>query len=126
MAPLSDNLKVPVVGDPSDTRATTKRPGEPWKYIFGSQPTSAEYGNTMAAYALNELDMIKFAVIYNKGNAWASQIAGAFVSYAMAHGGEIVAQETFNWGDTDFRAQLTNIKNSRPEAVFVPEYLMEA
>lgn len=125
LAPLTEQMKVPIVGEPSDTRATTKRPGEPWTYMFASQPTCEEYGNSMASYAMKKLGMKKFGVIYNKGNAWASLIAGSFASYVIAHGGEIV-QETFNWGDTDFRAQLTNIKNRQPDGVFVPEYLMQA
>ncbi|HAW71086.1 MAG TPA: hypothetical protein DHD79_07400 [Firmicutes bacterium] len=126
LAPITETMKVPIVGEASDTRATSQRPGKPWTYMFASQPTCEDYGATMAAYAMNELKMKKFAVIYNKGNAWASQIAGAFVSYVIANGGDMVAQETFNWTDTDFRAQLTNIKNRTPEGLFVPEYLMQA
>lgn len=126
LAPIAEQMKVPIVGEPSDTRATSRRPGQPWTYIFASQPTCEEYGGTMAAFALKKLNMKKFGVIYNKGNAWAAQIAGAFASYAMANGGEVVAQETFNWTDTDFRAQLTNIKRREPDGLFVPEYLMQA
>lgn len=37
-------------------------------------------------------------------------------------GGEIVANETFGKGDTDFRGQLTKLKKVRREGVYIPAY----
>jgi branched-chain amino acid transport system substrate-binding protein len=37
-------------------------------------------------------------------------------------GGEIVADESYNKGAVDFRAQLTSIKAKGPQAIFVPGY----
>lgn len=126
LAPIADQRGVAIVGEPSDQRATTRSPGTPWEYVFASQPTCVDYGETMASYAIYELGLTRFAVINNKGNAWADEIAEAFVKYVGDHGAEIVAREAFNWGDTDFRSQLSNIQRTQPEALFVPEYLQEA
>ena len=126
LAPIAEELKVPIVGEPSDERATTKSPGEPWGFVFASQPTCKEYGYTMAGYAIKELGLKKFGVIYNKANAWGAMIAEAFMNYAKDHGAEIVSEQTFLWGDTDFRAQLTKIKDTQPDALVVPEYLQQA
>jgi branched-chain amino acid transport system substrate-binding protein len=41
-------------------------------------------------------------------------------------GGDIVSNESYSGGDTDFRAQLTSIKNANPEAVFIPGYYNDA
>jgi len=37
-------------------------------------------------------------------------------------GGQITAELDFNGGDKDFKAQLTAVKGSNPDAVFVPGY----
>ncbi|HEY0094607.1 MAG TPA: ABC transporter substrate-binding protein, partial [Archangium sp.] len=37
-------------------------------------------------------------------------------------GGKVTAVESYSQGDTDFRAQLTSIKNTRPDAIYVPGY----
>ena len=37
-------------------------------------------------------------------------------------GGEITAIETYQAGDQDFSAQLTTIRSSEPDVVFVPGY----
>ena len=65
--------------------------------------------------------------------------AGAFVtavdtaSYAHVFaktftglGGEIVASQKYGGGDKDFRAQLTAIRATRAEAIFLPGYYVEA
>jgi branched-chain amino acid transport system substrate-binding protein len=41
-------------------------------------------------------------------------------------GGNIVADESYSEGDTDFSAQLTSLKARNPEAIFVPGYYTEA
>lgn len=126
LAPITEQLKVPIVGEASDARTTSKTPTQPWPYMFASQLTCVDYGEAAASYAIYELGATKLAVINNKGNAWADEIAESFVAYAKEHGAEIVAREAFNWGDTDFRSQLSNIQRRQPDAILVPEYLQEA
>jgi branched-chain amino acid transport system substrate-binding protein len=40
-------------------------------------------------------------------------------------GGEIVADESYGEGDIDFKAQLTKIKGTHPDAIYVPGYYTE-
>ena len=40
-------------------------------------------------------------------------------------GGQIVAAETFMVGDKDFKTQLTNLKNTDAEAIYIPDYTAE-
>ena len=40
----------------------------------------------------------------------------------MQQGGEIVASETYQKGDPDFSAQLTRIRASEPDVIFIPGY----
>src|SRR5205814_8420315 len=40
-------------------------------------------------------------------------------------GGEIVSEQTFQTGDSDFKGQLTRIRSASPEAIFIPAYYTE-
>ena len=44
----------------------------------------------------------------------------------IALGGEIVASQKYAGGDKDFRAQLTAIRATRADAIFLPGYYIEA
>jgi branched-chain amino acid transport system substrate-binding protein len=57
---------------------------------------------------------------YSKG------LARYFKEGFKAAGGQIVTELDFNGGDKDFKAQLTAIKSSDPDAVFVPGYYTDA
>ena len=52
-------------------------------------------------------------------------LAAAYKDYFTKHGGTIVAEQSYSAGDQDFKAQLTSIKASNPEAIFVPGYYNE-
>jgi branched-chain amino acid transport system substrate-binding protein len=49
-------------------------------------------------------------------------LGDAFAETFTSLGGTIVAKQTFAKGDNDFRAQLTSIKATNPEVLFVPGY----
>jgi branched-chain amino acid transport system substrate-binding protein len=51
-----------------------------------------------------------------------------FKEYFTSHGGQIVLERSFSGGgtDKDFRAQLSSIKATQPDAIFVPGYYTEA
>jgi branched-chain amino acid transport system substrate-binding protein len=40
-------------------------------------------------------------------------------------GGEIVSEQTFQTGDSDFKGQLTRIRSTNAEAIFIPAYYTE-
>jgi branched-chain amino acid transport system substrate-binding protein len=52
-------------------------------------------------------------------------LADVFIENFKKMGGNIVANESYSEGDTDFSAQLTSIKSKNPEAVFLPGYYTE-
>ncbi len=78
-------------------------------------------GLCMANYALNECGFKTAAVISNNADAYSTGLKDAFVEAFEAGGGTIVASETFQGADVkDYNAQLTKIKNSNPECIFIP------
>lgn len=83
-------------------------------------------GVTMADLAADELGMTKVAVIYNNADEYSTGMMEAFVEEFEAKGGTIVASEAFVTDDVDFSSQLTSIKKTDAEAIFVPAYYQDA
>jgi branched-chain amino acid transport system substrate-binding protein len=59
-------------------------------------------------------------------NDYSIGLAQFFEKTFVELGGTIVATQAYSEGDSDFKAQLTSIKSSEPEAIFVPGYYTEA
>ncbi len=81
-------------------------------------------GQVMAEY-IQEQGLSKAAVIYNNGDEYSKGIHDAFVAKFAELGGEIVADESFTSGDVDFKTQLTKIKSSGADCLFLPFYYTE-
>lgn len=81
-------------------------------------------GRSMANYMYEE-GLRKVAIIYDVASDYSSGIYEAFVDEFEALGGEIVAAESFTSGDVDFKTQLTKIKATDAEALFLPIYYTE-
>ncbi|MDO5574816.1 MAG: ABC transporter substrate-binding protein [bacterium] len=83
-------------------------------------------GVTMADYAVKDLGYKKIAVIFNNSDEYSTGIKDAFEAQVAANGGEIVASESFVKDDVDFNTQLTSIKGTDAEVIFVPAYYNDA
>ena len=75
----------------------------------------------------------KVGIIYDETDLFSADGAAVMRESLTANGVEILTTETFQSGDTDFSAQLTRIKDSNPDAIFVsalppdkPEILIQA
>lgn len=83
-------------------------------------------GETMAKYAVETLGLKKIAMIYNNSDEYSTGVAEAFVEKVKELGAEIVAQEAFVGGAVDFTTQLTSIKGTDAQIIFVPAYYQDA
>ena len=70
--------------------------------------------------------MKKVAIASSVSSAYSVGLARFLRETFTAGGGTITAEQKFSEGDKDFRAQLTAIRASGAEAVFVPAYYTEA
>ena len=84
-----------------------------------------DQGIAMADYAMDVLGYTKIAVIYNNADDYSAGMDEAFETRIEEKGGEIVASESFTTGDTDFNTQLTKIKGTDAEALFIPAYYQD-
>lgn len=125
LAPIAEETLVPIVGDFMDERATTKEDGTPWKAMFLTEPSCNQQAVIMADYALNTLGLRKFGILYDQSNSYSVTHAEPFRDYIIANGGEVVAYETFQGTDKDYKSQLTKIKAENPDALYIPAYAQQ-
>jgi branched-chain amino acid transport system substrate-binding protein len=76
----------------------------------------------MANFAKNTLKAKRVAIFTDVKSDYSKGLAKFFKETHTRNGGSIASEFDFNGGDTDFKGQLTAIKGSNPEAVFVPGY----
>ena len=72
-----------------------------------------------------KLGYTKVATIYDAADVYSTSSNEEIVKALEAGGVEILTQETFQTGDTDFSTQLKNIMNMEPDAVFVASLSVE-
>ncbi|MFP2907647.1 ABC transporter substrate-binding protein [Pyxidicoccus sp. 3LFB2] len=118
MAEKAQAAKVPMITPTSTSPEVTKK-GD---YIFRVCFIDDFQGLVMAKFARENLKVSKVAVLRDNKAAFSMGLADVFIKTFKGAGGEIVSDESYSKGDTDFRAQLTAIKQRKPDAVFVPGY----
>jgi len=81
-------------------------------------------GSLAAEFAYKVLGKRKAATIHD-GSVYAEQLANVFADTFKKLGGEIVAQEAVNVGDTDMRPVLTRIAAKHPDFIYYPIFVAE-
>jgi branched-chain amino acid transport system substrate-binding protein len=79
----------------------------------------------MALFARNNLKLDKVAILKDVKNDYSIGLADAFRVAFTGAGGSVVVEQSYSQGDTDFSAQVTAIKGSPAQAIFVPGYYSE-
>jgi len=131
VSPVSAQTAVPVVSRAMDERATTpgfdpddpENPGPANRYFFLLQPSAFQQAAVIAGYAVDELDMDSFTMLYDKGNAYAEYLAKGFAYYITKRGKKMLGSFEFQSGDVDYKAQLTKIKDLGADGLFIPNYV---
>lgn len=91
-------------------------------YIFRTCFTDPFQGRIGGKFSAVNLGAKTAAVLYDIGNDYSVGLMENFVNEFTAQGGTIVATESYNTNDKDFNAQLTKIKSTNPEVVYLPDY----
>jgi branched-chain amino acid transport system substrate-binding protein len=120
-APICQSNKVPMIS-PSSTNPRVTQVGD---YIFRVCFIDPFQAPVMAKFAANTLKVRKVAILTDVRNDYSIGLQTFFRQNFKSLGGEIVAEQSYSEGDSDFRAQLTQIKATNPEAIYVPGYYTE-
>ena len=109
ISPTSTNPKVTEVGD----------------YIFRVCFIDPFQGRVMATFARKNLKLDQVAILKDVKNDYSIGLAAAFQKSFTELGGTIAVEQSYSQGDTDFSAQITAIRGTSAQAVFVPGYYSE-
>jgi branched-chain amino acid transport system substrate-binding protein len=120
IAPIAERGKT-VLFSASSTADEIKDSGA---YIFRNVPPNRGQGKTAAEFALDHLHA-KTASVLKINNDYGVSLTDSFSSSFEKGGGRILSDESYNQGATDFRAQLTKIREEHPDIVFYPGHYQE-
>jgi len=126
IAPVAEQLKIPVVSNAIEPKVTVPAAGQINKYHFLTQPSAIEQGAVVARFALQELGMKTAACLVNNGNSFATSQAEAFRDYFNKNGGKVVEYIEYATGLLDFKALLTKIKAANPDCIYLGQYAQES
>ena len=96
-------------------------------FIFLSVITNAFQGKVIAEFAADaeELNAKTAATIQQDQDVYSTGHVEAFVTRFQELGGEIVASEVYQAGDTNFSAQLQRIQEANPDVILLSSFAPE-
>jgi branched-chain amino acid transport system substrate-binding protein len=120
-APIFQAARVPFIA----TTATSPEVTEKRDYIFRTCFIDPFQGAVLARFAINTLKAKRIAVITSVSTAYSVGLGKVFRERFTALGGEIIIEQKYAEGDKDFRAQLTAIRATKPDAIFSTGFYTE-
>ena len=121
-APIAQNYQVPMVS-PSSTNVEVTKKGD---YIFRVCFIDSYQGKALATFARQNLQAKTAALLVDAKSDYSVGLAEAFRRAFSTLKGRIVEELKYAEGDSDFSAQLTVLRSSRPDAIFIPGYYTDA
>ncbi|WP_320045991.1 ABC transporter substrate-binding protein [uncultured Ilyobacter sp.] len=119
VGPIATQSKIPMITPTSTNPKVTTQGGE---YVFRACFIDPFQGKILAKFSAEDLKVKKAAILYDVANDYSKGLAEFFQKGFEEAGGEVVAVETYNTGDSDFNAQLTKISALKPEVLLLPDY----
>lgn len=117
-APIAQNAKIPML-TPSSTNPDVTKKGD---YIFRSCFIDPVQGAAIAQFAARTLNAKKAAIMVDRKNDYSTGLEKFISATFTKLGGQMVITQSYQEGDQDFNAQLTSIKGTNPDVIFVPGY----
>jgi len=120
MIPVIDKNKI-ILMSPS---ASSPKLSNSSEYFFRVWPSDTAEGKVAAEAAIQRLKLGNIAILYGN-NEYGLGLKTVFASTINNLGGKILITETYNEGDTDFRTQLSKIKEMMPDGIYLAGYAKE-
>ncbi len=117
-APIAQNAKIPML-TPSSTNPEVTKKGN---YIFRSCFIDPVQGAAIAQFAAKTLNAKRGALMVDRKKDYSTGLEKVINEVFTKLGGQIVVTQSYQSGDQDFNAQITDIKGANPDVIFVPGY----
>lgn len=120
MAPIADEAGIPLIGlGCSNELVTVDETGNLHPYSFRVTCIDSYMGTALARYLIAK-NHKTCGILLNQSDAYSVGVGGAFAAEYKALGGDVIISENAYSTDSDFRAQLTNIKAASPDVLVLP------
>ncbi|CEP67713.1 Leu/Ile/Val-binding protein [Moorella glycerini] len=122
--PVATDNKVPLLTTSATNPDVTVDPQtkKVRDYIFRICFTDPPQAIVGAEFAAKDLGAKKAAILYDNTNDYSKGLYQVFKEEFTKRGGQVVAEESFNQGDQDFRPALTRFKSAGADLIYVPAY----
>jgi branched-chain amino acid transport system substrate-binding protein len=120
-APKAQAAKVPMIS-PSSTNPAVTQVGD---YIFRVCFIDPFQGEVMAKFAANTLKAKRAAIMLDFNSPYSRGLTDFFESSFTKLGGQILNKQSYTQGDRDYKGQLTAIRATNPDVIYVPGYYGE-
>ena len=117
-APIAQSNEIPMI-TPSSTNPQVTRVGT---YVFRVCFTDDFQGAMLARFAAEDLKAKTAVLLTDIRNDYSVGLGTAFRKSFEKLGGRVTGEQRYSEGDTDFSAQLTQMRASPADVVFVPGY----
>lgn len=117
-APVAQNAKIPMI-TPSSTNPKVTEVGDFISRVCFIDPFQ---GSTMAKFAATTLKAKTAAVLGDVNSDYSKGLTQFFEEEFTKQGGKVVVKQNYANTDPDFKAQLTAIRNSNPDVLYIPGY----
>jgi branched-chain amino acid transport system substrate-binding protein len=117
-APRAQSSHIPLIS-PSSTDPAVTLVGD---YIFRACFADEFQGDVMASFAFNTLKAQKAAVLFDFNSPYGRGLTNFFQASFKRLGGRIVNEQSYTQGDADFKGQLSSIRASEPDVIYIPGY----
>jgi branched-chain amino acid transport system substrate-binding protein len=121
-APVCQLAKIPMMAISS----TNPRVTEVGDYIFRICFIDPFQGAVLAKFAHTSLKAKRVALLTAVNSPYSVGLSSVLRQDFTAQGGEIVAEQKYNEGEKDFRAQLTALRPLKPDVIAVTGFYTEA
>ncbi len=115
---VAQSYRVPMVS-PSSTNETVTQIGNMISrvcFIDGFQ------GYVVAKFARDNLKASRVGILYDQTQPYSKGLATEFSRAFRAFGGTVTTSQAYSGGDVNVLAQLGSLKDTHPEAIFIPGY----
>jgi branched-chain amino acid transport system substrate-binding protein len=120
-APICQQASIPMVS-PASTNPKVTEQGD---FVFRVCFIDPFQGTVLSKFSLNK-GWKKIAILTDVKQDYSVGLSEFFKAHFVANGGMIVNEQSYSSGDKDFKAQLTAIKASAPDAIVASGYYTEA
>ena len=115
---VAQHYKVPMITPSSTNEAVTQIGPMISRVCF----VDGFQGYVVAKFAHDHLKAQKVAILYDQASDYSIGLAKQFRASFTEMGGTISTEQTYKEGDSDHAAQLATIRDTNPDAIFLPGY----